>query len=180
MNDSQHKATILQHLFWEMLPPVRDALVVAIAAGVFGLAVNFIHPNAIPFLAEKSYEILVPCPVSGGPALALEASDPSIWYKDTVLVDARLKAEYQTWSPAGSVNVTYDYLDPTEPQVIVDLAKKIAGSGSKRVVVFGDGDKPDTGEQLGKEISGSGIKNVYFVKGGAPALRSETNREARP
>jgi hypothetical protein len=38
------------------------------------------------------------------------------------------------------------------------------------VIVYGDGGRPDSGEYLGKEISGRGIKNVYFIRGGAPAV----------
>jgi hypothetical protein len=73
--------------------------------------------------------------------------------------------------------VPFDYLDPTPEKTIQDLARRIASSGAKRVVVYGDGDEPDTGEQLGKEISGKGIKNVFFVKGGAPALRKASTDE---
>ena len=50
------------------------------------------------------------------------------------------------------------------------LVETIAASGATRVVVYGDGGAPDSGEYLGREISGRGIKNVFFVTGGAPAL----------
>ncbi len=55
-----------------------------------------------------------------------------------------------------------------------ELAELIASSRATRVVVYGDGGRPDSGEHLGKEISGRGIKNVGFVEGGAPALLERT------
>ena len=69
------------------------------------------------------------------------------------------------------MNVPYDYLDPTPPQVLRELARAIARSRARRVVVYGDGDRPDSGEQLAREISGHGIRNVCFIVGGAPALQ---------
>ncbi len=70
------------------------------------------------------------------------------------------------------MNVPYDYLDPTPDETINEMARRIASSGARRVVVIGDGQKPDSGKWLGKEISGKGIKNVFFVEGGAKALRA--------
>jgi len=40
------------------------------------------------------------------------------------------------------------------------------------VLICGDGDDPDSGELLAQEIAASGIKNVFFVSGGAKALRA--------
>ncbi|MFH1131634.1 MAG: hypothetical protein V1754_09875, partial [Pseudomonadota bacterium] len=68
-------------------------------------------------------------------------------------------------------NITFDYLDPIPKEVLQDLARRIASSKAQRVVVYGDGQNPDSGEQLGKELSIHGIKNIFFIKGGAPMLR---------
>ncbi len=152
---------------------LRDALVLAAVAFGVGVAVNaLIHPEAIPFVAEEDYEILVPCPEPGGEVTALSVDDAQIGQARTFRVDARGAQAFDGWHLDGAMNVPYDYLDPTPAEVIAELARRIARSRAQRVVVYGDGDDPDTGEQLGKEISGKGIKNVFFVRGGAPALRA--------
>jgi len=150
---------------------LRDALLITAACGAVGLLVNLFHPEKIPYIAEEEYETLVPCPEPGGEVTPMEPADPALLAKETFVVDARAQEEHAGWSFRGAMNVPYDYLDPTPDEVIHELAKKIAKSRAQRVVVYGDGDRPDTGEQLGKEISGKGIKNVFFVKGGAPALK---------
>ncbi len=70
----------------------------------------------------------------------------------------------------------YDWLDPVPETVLRELARSIAASRATRVVVYGDGGRPDSGEHLGREISGRGIRNVAFVRGGAAALLGERDR----
>lgn len=151
---------------------LRDALILSAVAFGVGVLVNAaIHPEPIPFMAEEDYEILVPCPEPGGEVTPLEPGDAQIGAEQTFRVDARGPEAFAAWHYDGAMNVPYDYLDPTPDEVIAELARRIARSRAQRVVVYGDGDDPDTGEQLGREISGKGIKNVCFVRGGAPALR---------
>ena len=78
------------------------------------------------------------------------------------------------------MNVPFDYLDPTPKDVLKNLARKIAVSGARRVIVYGDGDIPDTGEQLGREIAGYGIRNVFFLRGGAPVLKEVAAKRGAP
>ncbi len=151
----------------------RDAIIATVISAAVAIVANLIHPQAIPFIAEKEYEILVPCPEPGGKVTRIEASDRALWTRDVFLVDARSGKEFSTWRFREATNLTYDYLDPTPENLIQDLARGIASSRAKKVIVYGDGDTPDTGEQLGKEISGHGIKNVFFLLGGAPALMAK-------
>ncbi len=151
---------------------LRDALVVTAAASLLGVLVNAtVHPEAIPFIAEKAYEIMVPCPEPGGPVEALEPADPKVSAETTTAVDARSKEEFEEWHVEGAMSIPYDWLDPTPEEKIAELAKEIAASRAHHVVVYGDGGDPDTGEWLGKELSAKGIKHVCFVKGGAEALK---------
>jgi rhodanese-like protein len=161
----------LPGLFSGMAKVVRDALLVTLVFGGLGVLINLFHPHRIPFIAEEEYETMVPCPVFGGEVKSIEPNDPALQAAETYLIDARLTDEHAAWKFRRAVNVPYDYLDPTPEEVIKKLTKEIAGSRAQRVVVYGDGGRPDSGEQLGKEISGHGIKNVFFVKGGAAALK---------
>ena len=153
---------------------LRDAAGVTAGCAVVALLVNgVLHPEGIPLVADAPYEILVPCPEPGGEVKALEPGHPWLEADErrTYLVDARGADAYETWHAARAVNVTYDYLDPTPVEVTDELAKNIARSRAQRVAVYGDGDDPDSGEQLGMEIAEHGIRKVFFVRGGAPALR---------
>jgi hypothetical protein len=152
---------------------VKDALVIVAASSALALAIIPFHPNAIPLVADQAYETLVPCPVSGGPAEPLAADDPALDGSAVFFVDARPADAFARSHADGAVSVPYDYLDPTPKEVLEALARDIARSGAQRLVVYGDGEEPDTGEELAKEISGFGIKNVHFVRGGAPALALE-------
>jgi len=155
---------------------VRDALLVLVVCAAVGAATNALRPGGIAFVQRSEYEILVPCPEGSGDAHAIQADDPTVWDPRTLLVDARSAAQHQRWHPTGAIAVPFDYLEPTSPEQV----RRIASSGAGRVVVFGDGNNPDSGEQLAREIAGKGIRNVRFVEGGATLLeKAAAERGAR-
>jgi hypothetical protein len=145
-----------------------DATAVALAGVVTALVINALRSDGLALVADTPYQTLVPCPEPGGPVEALDFRSPDISSPGSVIVDARSKAEFDEHHLSGAVNVPYDWLDPVPEDTLAELASSIAASGATRVVVYGDGGRPDSGEYLGKEISGRGIKNVFFIRGGAP------------
>jgi rhodanese-related sulfurtransferase len=147
---------------------VRDAVVVVAACALVGSIWNLVRPHGIPFIQKEDYQILVPCPEGGGEAPGMAAEDPVIWESRTLLVDARPAADYARWHPPNARHLAFDYLEPAPK----DEVGKIASSGAARVVVFGDGGDPDSGEQLARELAGSGIRNIFFVQGGAQSLEA--------
>jgi len=149
---------------------LQEAMVVTMVAAAVGIGVNAVRQDGLPFVAETPYQILVPCPEPGGPVLAVEPGDPELLARKTFLVDARSATEYEAGHLPNAANLTYDWLDPVPEADLLALATEIAASGATRVVVYGDGGRPDSGEHLGREISGRGIKNVCFLEGGAPAV----------
>jgi hypothetical protein len=159
--------------FWgNAVRALRDAVIAALLSALLAVVVNLTRSNGISFIADEPYDILVPCPEPGGEVTAVLANDPALRSDTTFYVDARTSAEFEKWRYRDARNVVFDYLDPTPKEQIQALAKAIARSRATKVVVYGDGQLPDTGEQLGKEISGHGIKNVFFVEGGAEALKT--------
>jgi hypothetical protein len=156
----------------EMGVVLRDAVITAGISFAVGLLVNLARPDAIRFIADQPYELFVPCPEPGGEVTPIAADAPAVLADDTFVVDARSKEEFEAWRLRRAINIPYDYLDPTPKETLKELARTIARSRAKRVLVYGDGDTPDTGEQLAREVSGHGIKHVFFVEGGAPELRS--------
>jgi rhodanese-related sulfurtransferase len=155
---------------------LREATAVALAASLLALAVNAARPAGLPLVARAPYEVLVPCPEPGGPVAALEPGAAAPGSARTFLIDARDGAAYAAGHLPGAVNVPYDWLDPIPETTLRELARSIAASRATRVIVYGDGGRPDSGEHLGREISGRGIRNVAFVRGGAAALLGERDR----
>jgi rhodanese-related sulfurtransferase len=148
---------------------VSDAGFIVLTGIVVALAANFFRADGLPLVARTPYLTLVPCPEPGGPVEVLDAGSPEVASPKSFLVDARSRSEFDTRHLPGAVNVHYDWLDPLPEASLAELARSIAASGATRVVVYGDGGRPDSGEYLAKEISGRGIKNVHFIRGGAPA-----------
>jgi hypothetical protein len=144
----------------------ESALAVASCAAA-ALLVNGLRADGIPLVRTEPFELYVPCPEIQGDAEALAPGDPRLG--GALVLDARSAARHREWSWPGALHVPFDWLEPTAPATLAS----IAGSGASRVVVYGDGGDPDTGEQLARELAGKGIRNVFYIQGGAPALRAE-------
>lgn len=144
----------------------RDAAIVVALSAAVAVTTNKLRSSGIPLVATQEYEVLVPCPEhEGKPARPLAPADVRPGEKGLLLVDARDAEAYRAWHAPGAISIPYDYLEPKPEE------KRVLRSRARRVVVYGDGENPDSGEQLASAISGKGVKNVHFVRGGAPALR---------
>jgi len=144
----------------------RDAAIVVALSAAVALTTNKLRSSGIPLVAAQEYEVLVPCPEhEGKPAKPLTPGDVNPKEKGLLLVDAREAETYRAWHAPGAISIPYDYLEPKPEE------KRVLRSRARRVIVYGDGENPDSGEQLANAISGKGVKNVHFVRGGAPALR---------
>lgn len=151
-----------------MFKIIRDALIIVAVAAVLSLVVNAIRPSgSIALVADKPYEVLVPCPEYHGPVQKISPKDFNPREVGLLIIDARLGADYQVWHVDQAINLPFDYLEP----VSKEAAKKLMQTRAKRLVIYGDGGNPDTGEQLAKELTGQGLINIVYVEGGAPALR---------
>ncbi len=155
---------------------LREAIIVLLACTVVGSVFNALRSDGIPFIQRQPYEILVPCPETTGETVVVPADSAILFEKRTLLVDARAPEAHAQWRPAGAWNIPFDYLEPTPDEFI----KRLAASGAVRVVVFGDGRDPDSGEHLAGEISGRGIKNVGYIQGGVASLRLALEKKGAP
>lgn len=148
---------------------ILEALIVTVASALMALAVNGIRENGIPLVQKTEYQILVPCPETTGEVDTLSPSVLDEPMDRVLLLDARQKNEFEKGHLPGAKSIPYDYLEP-----LTDCAlREVASSGARRVVVYGDGEDPDSGEQLAKELSGKGIRNVGFIAGGAQTVLGE-------
>jgi predicted sulfurtransferase len=149
-----------------------EAAIIAGAAALLALLVNVFHPNPIPLFATEAYQTMVPCPVQEGHVTPISATAKELKQKRVLFVDAREASEFKKWHFPGALSLTYDFLDPIPEEDLRKIAEQIAARQAARVVVYGDGSKPDTGKLLGIDISAAGIKNVFYVTGGAAALQN--------
>lgn len=152
---------------------LRDAAAVAAASALLSLGWNAFRADGLPLVARSPYEVLVPCPEPGGPVSPVPPGDPAVLSARTFLIDARPLEAFRRSHLRGAVNVPFDWLDPVPEAELRQLARAVAKSRAARVIVYGDGGRPDSGEHLGRELSGRGIRNVGFVPGGAPVLGAE-------
>ncbi|MBL6974877.1 MAG: rhodanese-like domain-containing protein [Deltaproteobacteria bacterium] len=150
-----------------ILTTLRDAVLVVVVSAALALTVNGVREEGIELVASRAYEVFVPCPEPLGEVTPVAPDDPLIGAARTVLVDARGEEEYGQWHHTGSLHIGFDYLEP----VPMESVKKLAGSGAAAVVVYGDGDDPDSGREMARELAGRGLRNVYYVEGGAGALK---------
>lgn len=146
---------------------VRDAIIATLVCSVAGLAFNAVRPSGIPLIADTTYEIFVPCPEPLGEVEPLSPGDPRIQDGKALRIDARSAEEYAAWHLPDARHVPFDYLEGVPDEVV----RRVAGSGAALVVVYGDGGDPDSGREMARELAGRGVRNVFFVQGGAPALR---------
>ena len=147
---------------------LRDAALVVIASTVLALVVNEVRSEGgVPLVAQREYEILVPCPDTVGEVDTIAVAQAGL--PGDLFVDARPKAEFSAWHPPGAMWIPFDYLDPAPDEMV----RRVAQSGARRVVVYGDGGDPDSGRELGRELAGRGVRNVVHLAGGAAALRAK-------
>jgi hypothetical protein len=151
-----------------VIATLRDAAIVVALSTALALTANALRRDrSIPLVARRPYDILVPCPEHKGSAAPIAAAQLVIGERGLLLLDARDREAFTAWHPAGATSLPYDYLEPPTAEVV----QRVLSSRARRVVIYGDGDDPDSGEQLARELNRKGVKNVAFVVGGARALR---------
>lgn len=146
------------------------AVIAAAVSAALAMAFNAFRPSGIPLIAERPYEIFVPCPeplgevegIAAASAAALAGSGKAL------LIDAGSADDFRGWHPATAWNIPFDYIMPVENGDI----RRIASSRAAKVIVYGDGGEPDSGRELARELAGRGIKNVVFVEGGVQAFKA--------
>lgn len=149
---------------------IKEAALLLLVSAGLGLGFNAIRRDSLPLVAKSDYRIVVPCPERLGDATALKAGDSRLTEKGTLLIDARDQEEFSKWHLDRAVNVPFDWLGPPLDAEIGEVARRATEQRAQRVVVYGDGDDPDTGRQWARLLVGAGLRNVYYVEGGAPAL----------
>jgi len=147
-------------------------LAVVILSTAIAIGVNAVRLDGIPLLAEKPFDIFVPCTESLDEAMSVSPETPLIREPSSLIIDVRSPALYVEWHLPEAINQPFDWLaEQDEVNRKADrIAREIASSGKHHVVVYGDGGNPDSGHYWARLLSASGIRNVAYVTGGAKAL----------
>jgi rhodanese-related sulfurtransferase len=161
-----------------ILSIARDAAIVTGLSTVLALGINAVRSDGIRLVQKEEYEILVPCPEPVGDPDVMKADDARIKDSRSLVLDVRSAKEFESWHLEGSTNQPFDWLGPPVDEEVKTVAKQVASSRAQRVLVYGDGDDPDSGQEWAKLLSGANIKNVFYIEGGAPALNSELPKPA--
>ena len=151
---------------------VRDATIVVLAAAAIGVVSNLVrHKEKLSWIQATPYDLLVPCAEPVGQAQIIQASSPLVLDRTSLVIDARATSDYAEWHIEHAINVPFDWLGPPVQDDVTRVTQTITRSNAKRVIVYGDGDNPDSGREWARLLSGGGIRNVSFIDGGAPAFR---------
>jgi len=149
-----------------------DACLIVVFGALCGICSNlFRSAERIEWVQHKPYDIVVPCPEPVGRATAIAPNHAKLLEFTTLVMDARSPEEFAEWHLPGAINVPFDWLGPPVQAEVEQLAKRVAASHSAQLVVYGDGDNPDSGREWARLLAGGGIRNIAYVEGGAPALR---------
>jgi rhodanese-related sulfurtransferase len=151
-------------------------IVLVFLFSLVGVVVNILRPQPLAWVATVPYEVFVPCPEILGDSIAVEPSLPLLTDAGILWIDARSKDEYDIWHIKNAVNIPFDYLEPVDDKHV----SFILNSGAKRIIIYGDGGKPDSGNELGAELSGKGIRNIHHIEGGSVALQKMTGQKNSP
>jgi hypothetical protein len=158
-------------------PVLRDAAIVVVAASLVGVVANLLRSDdRLAWIQKTPYDTLVPCSEPVGQATAIGPEDPSLQEASSLVIDARASSEFGAWHLPRAINVPFDWLGPPVREEVERVAHDVAKSRSRRVVVYGDGDDPDSGREWARLLAGGGIKNVSYVNGGGPALRARAGK----
>ncbi len=149
---------------------LRDAGIIVVLASGAALSFNSVRSSdAISLVAQEPYQILVPCPEHEGTTEAVSAAAARGPGPGVLFIDAREPEVFTAWHHPDATSIPFDYLDPISEEKV----RQVLQSRAKKIIVYGDGADPDTGHQLALILSSRGLKNVFFVKGGAPALKEQ-------
>ncbi len=92
---------------------------------------------------------------------------------DYVIVDARVRSEFEKWHAEGAVNLTNDFISPIPTEAIEKLMAR-----GRPLLVYGDGSagESESGFDLARMLAGRSAHTSYVV-GGASTLRAAFDDE---
>ena len=134
---------------------MRDATIVVVAAAAIGVVSNLVrHKEKLSWIQATPYDLLVPCAEPVGQAQIIQASSPLVLDRTSLIIDARSTSDYAQWHIGRAINVPFDWLGPPVQDDVTRVTQMITRSNAKRVIVYGDGDNPDSGGEWARLLSG--------------------------
>jgi hypothetical protein len=154
---------------WKVV--ARDTLLAVALSVLLALVTNYARKQPLAWVQSAPYEILVPCPELTGDPTEIPANSPYLEAPFTMVIDVRSPNDFAQWNVPGAQNQPFDWLGPPVDMEVQAIARELARTGAQRVVVYGDGEDPDSGREWARMLAGAHLKNIHYVSGGAIAIR---------
>lgn len=152
---------------------LRNSVIIAVVSSIIGIGINFTRHDGLSLIANKSYEVFVPCPEPIKEVHTVSSNILKKKNKNILIVDARPESLFVRQHISGAINIEFDYLYSVPDSVV----KAIIISKAHYIIVYGDGKRPDSGHELARELAGRGVKNVGYIKDGFEKININHTRE---
>lgn len=137
---------------------------------LFAVGFNAVRPNGIDLVAQRPYDIYVPCPETETEAESVSAGQLDATHGAELYLDARPEADFRREHIKGAISFPYPLLgDPPAEQV--DELKRRAVP----IVTYGGGVRDRSGEMMAALLTELGVPRVTHLEGGLAAWREQGN-----
>ncbi len=143
-----------------------QAVLLTVVGSVVGLVVNAARSEGLALVADKPYELYVPCPMMPSEASPVKIGDLERDLSAWQVIDARPDAAKASQHIPGARVLPYHPIKSPDADVLAGL--KALGPNS--LLVVGD-TAIDSGRLLAAELSEAGCLGVRYLEGGFAAWR---------
>lgn len=143
----------------------QAVLLAAVGSGL-GLLVNAVRSEGLALVAEKPYELYVPCPMMPSEASPVKAGDLEGDLSALQIIDARPDAAEASQRIPGARLLPYHPLKSPD----VNVLSEFKALPPRSLLVVGD-TAIDSGRLLAAELSEAGCLGVRYLEGGFAAWR---------
>ncbi len=152
---------------------LRQLLIILGLAAVFGLGINLVSPNAIPYigdwreLSSGDGPVIPPAADPGDPPfIGLDVAHVEFTGGGVIFIDARNPSEFVCGTIPGSINIPFEMLPEGDLGPYFDSAFGGA-SPDTRLITFCSGEECDLSLHLARNLQAIGYTNVMIFFGGA-------------
>lgn len=152
---------------------LRQLIIILMLSVIFGLGVNLVSPNAIPYVGEwrelskGDGPVIPPEAAEGDPSfIGIDVAHVEFTGGDVIFVDSRDPSEFECGTIPGSVNIPFEMLPEGDLEPYFDSAFGGAPKDT-RIITFCSGEECDLSLHLARNLQYVGYDNVMIFFGGS-------------
>ncbi|MCZ7582371.1 MAG: rhodanese-like domain-containing protein [Deltaproteobacteria bacterium] len=138
-----------------------QAIILAVASSVAGLAFNAVRPDGIPFVAPDRVNVRVDFEDTSGPVDLAGAK--RLFDEGAAFLDARTEEEFARGHIKGAMNVPYHKADEMEEKILMSVAVDAT------IVAYCSGADCHASDLLARALEDMGYEKVRVFFAGWPA-----------